>query len=446
MQITPRVHFSTSTTLTSDLAIGSPERSSTLGDRLTPAESGLTNGMFVMYWIVEGSTFAYGIGTYSSSGPTIVRDANEKNWNGTVLSTGKLSLGGNAKVFLDYVPGAFLARPLVLSEATATTVTLNVDNQEVYKVTALASNITVANPTGTPYDGQKIRYEFKDNGTTRTITWGTAFGGGVIPSTTGATTVYMNWVEFRWDAARAKWVMRGYADEAAVYDTPSYIGGKTATAASVGANQSVTLNSGLTGGVGGALAEGDIVIVAVAKASTTDLTLDVTGYNKVADLYYGAATYDANFGLFWKPMGSSPDTSLTVVGNTSTGASIIVMVWRGCDVVTLDATTTTVTGAGTTAFNPPAITPSTAGNIIISGGCFAAEYDVTVTPASSDLSNFQNVKYQITSVNSATAVLGSKSGTAAAASFDPASFTGFPKDSSRSWAAATMALKPRSLN
>lgn len=94
----PRVKFETTTTGTSDLAVGSGIDSTTLGDGLTPAEAGITNGETVMYYVIDGGSWAYGIGTYNTTGPVITRATNETHWNGSTLSTsGKRSLAAGTK-------------------------------------------------------------------------------------------------------------------------------------------------------------------------------------------------------------------------------------------------------------------------------------------------------------------------------------------------------------
>lgn len=66
--------------------------------------------------------------------------------------------------------------PRVLSVTSASTITPNADNCDQYDVTALATNLTIDAPTGTPYDAQKLILRIKDNGTARTLTWTTGVG------------------------------------------------------------------------------------------------------------------------------------------------------------------------------------------------------------------------------------------------------------------------------
>jgi hypothetical protein len=103
--------------------------------------------------------------------------------------------------------------PRVTSITTATTITPTGDTADQYNVTALASGATVAAPSGTPVDGQRLILRFKDNGTGRALTWTTSSGayravGVTLPTTTVATkTTYVgciyNTADTFWDVIAA---------------------------------------------------------------------------------------------------------------------------------------------------------------------------------------------------------------------------------------------------
>jgi hypothetical protein len=85
-----------------------------------------------------------------------------------------------------YVDNSVLKKP---SQTVATTSNLgfNVDNTFQSSITALAVALTIDAPTGSPVDGQEIRYRIKDNGVSRTIDWNTAgvFNNtGIAPAST----------------------------------------------------------------------------------------------------------------------------------------------------------------------------------------------------------------------------------------------------------------------
>lgn len=129
---------------------------------------------------------------------------------------------------------------------------------------------------------------------------------------------------------------------------------------------SLSLTS-LTGGSASAPSENDIVFVAVAGGGS-DTDISISGYTEVADLYANS-TLDTNLGVFYKVMGSTPDTSVDIPSLNSVRA--VVYVLRGFDLGTpADATATTSTATNTSRPNPAAITTVTndAWVIILSAG------------------------------------------------------------------------------
>lgn len=103
------------------------------------------------------------------------------------------------------------------SVASGSTLTPDADAFDQFNVTALATDPTIAAPTGTPTDGQKLIIRIKDNGTSRTITWTTSSGayravGVTLPTTTTANkTVY---VGCTYNSAATYWDVVAVAQEA----------------------------------------------------------------------------------------------------------------------------------------------------------------------------------------------------------------------------------------
>ena len=100
----------------------------------------------------------------------------------------------------------------VVSVASSATPTLNTDNTDVAQLTGLATNITNAstNLSGTPNHGDVLLYEITDNGTARTITWGSSFaasGSLALPTTTVISTLLRTL--FVYDSTSSKWVIGG---------------------------------------------------------------------------------------------------------------------------------------------------------------------------------------------------------------------------------------------
>ena len=76
----------------------------------------------------------------------------------------------------------------VLRYATASSVTMDVDNYDTLKITALAGTLAINNPTGTVFDMQELLIYIKDNGTLRSLSFGTSFSG--VMATLPTTTVF----------------------------------------------------------------------------------------------------------------------------------------------------------------------------------------------------------------------------------------------------------------
>lgn len=90
--------------------------------------------------------------------------------------------------------------------ASATTVTPNADTTKMEIVSALASALAIASPTGTPTEAQELTFRIKDDGTARLVVWDAIFEDytGSLPNTTVANkTVYVgckyNAIDTKWD-------------------------------------------------------------------------------------------------------------------------------------------------------------------------------------------------------------------------------------------------------
>jgi len=109
------------------------------------------------------------------------------------------------------------SRRIPRSTTTASTATLtpNIDNYNVYFVTAQAASLAIADPTGTPNDGDVIIIHLKDNGTTRAVTYGSGYQNiSGLPSIT--TTTVSKWHTFgiQYNATAAKWMIISITTEA----------------------------------------------------------------------------------------------------------------------------------------------------------------------------------------------------------------------------------------
>jgi hypothetical protein len=88
----------------------------------------------------------------------------------------------------------FTRVPRIGTVASAATITPTADTSDQYNITALATAATIAAPSGTPVDGQRLILRFEDNGVARALTWTTTSGayravGVTLPTTTAAGKV-----------------------------------------------------------------------------------------------------------------------------------------------------------------------------------------------------------------------------------------------------------------
>jgi len=98
-------------------------------------------------------------------------------------------------------------QPLVVSTTSTATLTINADITDIYILTAQAAGLTIAAPTGTLYQGQKLIIRIKDNGTARALTWNSIFRASTdlaLPTTTILSkTLYLGFIynltDTKWD-------------------------------------------------------------------------------------------------------------------------------------------------------------------------------------------------------------------------------------------------------
>ena len=169
-----------------------------------------------------------------------------------------------------------------------------------------------------------------------------------------------------------------------------------------------------------------------------NLGLATSGYTELADLY-SSDTRDANLGVYAKVMGSTPDTSVSATNpEADREYAIAAHVWRNTDVTSGIVTPiATATGKDTGRPNPPSVTPTVSGSVIIVVGA-GTTYDDTYPDltAPSGITLFQtNPTYGI-SVGIG-AYVGWTSG-----AYDCAAFGGGSTALNDSWCAASIILKP----
>ena len=107
--------------------------------------------------------------------------------------------------------------PLVVSAASYTTDTgtsLNMDNLDMFVITAQAGALLFNAPWGTLVQGRQLIIRIKDNGTARALTWNAVFRamGNSLPSTTVLSkTLYLGFI---YNSTDTKWDLVASAQEA----------------------------------------------------------------------------------------------------------------------------------------------------------------------------------------------------------------------------------------
>lgn len=95
--------------------------------------------------------------------------------------------------------------PRVTSTTSASSITPDVSTTDIVAFTALAADLTINAPIGTPVNGNKLIFRILDNGTSRTLTWNatyTVIGVTLPTSTTVSKTVYVGCI---YNSAASRW-------------------------------------------------------------------------------------------------------------------------------------------------------------------------------------------------------------------------------------------------
>jgi len=98
----------------------------------------------------------------------------------------------------------------VTATASSATPNINTDTTDVYRITALAADITAVTVTGMPTAGQVLLVEITGTAT-RLIAWGSSFEASTValPTTTVGTEMLL--VAFLWNPATSRWRCVGVA-------------------------------------------------------------------------------------------------------------------------------------------------------------------------------------------------------------------------------------------
>ena len=104
-----------------------------------------------------------------------------------------------------------LLDPVVNSQASTATLTIDSNETELAILTAQNGSCTIAAPTGSPAQGQKLLIRINDNGSAAPLTWNAIFQeiGVTLPTTTTANkTLYIGCIyntdSIKWDVIAVK--------------------------------------------------------------------------------------------------------------------------------------------------------------------------------------------------------------------------------------------------
>lgn len=226
----------------------------------------------------------------------------------------------------------------------------------------------------------------------------------------------------------------------------TYVGGTSNVG--TGASYTVSLNGTLTGGSNSSPSQGDLILVFTGEANSASVTSTCSGnnggsYSTIRAHKNSPDTHDANLDSFYKFAGATPDTTLTITrgnNNTTYGSGTVVHVWRGIDPTTpFNVTPTVASGTNGSAANPPAITPTIAGSIVLYVGHasqLAASGTVYTTAGTYPIS----IKGDGSTGDSI--IMASHYTAWTSGAYDPAAFTGSTTTTALAWVGLTIVLAP----
>jgi len=196
------------------------------------ASDGAALGSTTLQWsdlfLAEGAVINFNNGNAAITHSAGLLTSNVAFSIGTslALTAGTIELGHASDTTLSRSAAGTLAvegvrvqttSPLVVSAASYTTDTgtsLNMDNLDMFVITAQAGALLFNAPGGTLVQGRKLMIRIKDNGTARALTWNAVFRamGVALPSTTVLSkTLYLGFV---YNSTDTKWDLVASAQEA----------------------------------------------------------------------------------------------------------------------------------------------------------------------------------------------------------------------------------------
>jgi hypothetical protein len=175
-----------------------------------PAFALNSSGKFIFRKSLDGTTGFFGSEFFKTSTATIEVPAFEYTSNaGGIHGDLVHAIANGANVQFN---GINLAEKIKVTTITSSaTPTPNVDNADLYKVTALAAAATFGSPTGTPKSGQSLLIRIKDNGTARALSFNSIYRFST--DQTAPTTTIINktiYLGFIYNSDDSKWDCLGW--------------------------------------------------------------------------------------------------------------------------------------------------------------------------------------------------------------------------------------------
>ena len=163
---------------------------------------------YVGQWVIVVSTASptnYMLGqvtSYNDATGALVVNVTYSSGSGTIA---------NWTVGPSPVPAANVNPRAITAGTTAGTITPDSANADLYIVNGATGALTFAAPSGTPVAGQKLMLRFKDNGTSRAISWNAAYlPSGAIVLPTATTVGKWHYVGCIFNQTDSAWDVIGY--------------------------------------------------------------------------------------------------------------------------------------------------------------------------------------------------------------------------------------------
>jgi hypothetical protein len=144
------------------------------------------------------------LGTPASGVVTNLTGTASININGTVGAT-TANTGAFTTLTASTNINSTRINPRTSTVADTATLTPDISTNDQFNITAQAQALSVAAPTGTPVDGNKLILRILDNGTTRAITWNATYTviGTTLPTATVANK--MTYVGCIYNSTNTRW-------------------------------------------------------------------------------------------------------------------------------------------------------------------------------------------------------------------------------------------------